>query len=72
MFGFFWVVVALVILQFDQASVTTVGVLIGIMFFLSGLQQLMLGTFTSGWLKWVLCSLRRAAADRRRDRVHQP
>ena len=35
MLGFFWIVVALVILQFDQASVTTVGVLIGIMFFLS-------------------------------------
>jgi uncharacterized membrane protein HdeD (DUF308 family) len=34
-FGFFWVVVALVILQFDQASVTTVGVLIGIMFIVS-------------------------------------
>jgi len=53
-FGVFWILVAMVILQFDQASVTTVGVLIGIMFFLSGLQQLMLGTFTSGWLKWVL------------------
>jgi uncharacterized membrane protein HdeD (DUF308 family) len=53
-FGVFWILVAMVILQFDQASVTTVGVLIGIMFILSGLQQLMLGTFTSGWLKWVL------------------
>jgi uncharacterized membrane protein HdeD (DUF308 family) len=53
-FGVFWILVAMVILQFDQASVTTVGVLIGIMFILSGFQQLMLGTFTSGWLKWVL------------------
>ena len=38
--GFAWIVIALVILQFDQASVTTVGVLIGIMFVLSGFQQL--------------------------------
>ena len=53
-FGFFWVLVALVILQFDQASITTVGVLIGIMFFLSGLQQLMLGSLTRGWLQLVL------------------
>jgi len=53
-FGFFWVLVAMVILQFDEASVTTVGVLIGIMFFLSGLQQLMLGALTRGWLQLVL------------------
>jgi len=53
-FGVFWVVVALVILQFDQASVTTVGVLIGIMFILSGLQQLLLGSLTGGWLQLVL------------------
>lgn len=38
-FGIGWVVIALVILQFDQASITTVGVLIGLMFFVSGFQQ---------------------------------
>ncbi|MEZ5156128.1 MAG: DUF308 domain-containing protein [Solirubrobacterales bacterium] len=38
-FGIGWVVIALVILQFDQASITTVGILIGLMFFVSGLQQ---------------------------------
>jgi hypothetical protein len=32
--GIAWVAVALVILQFDQASVTTVGVLVGLMFLL--------------------------------------
>ena len=52
--GIFWVVVALVILQFDQASVTTVGVLIGIMFLLSGLQQIMFGSLAGGWLQLVL------------------
>jgi uncharacterized membrane protein HdeD (DUF308 family) len=49
-----WIVIALVILQFDQASVTTVGVLIGIMFLLSGFQQLMFGAFTQGWLQLVM------------------
>src|SRR5215212_9165798 len=43
--GFVWILIALVILQFDQASVTTVGVLIGIMFLLSGFQQLVLFLF---------------------------
>jgi hypothetical protein len=37
--GIAWVIIALVILQFDQASIKTVGVLIGIMFLLSGMQQ---------------------------------
>ena len=45
-FGFIWIVIALVILQFDQASVTTVGVLIGIMFIASGFQQLALGRWS--------------------------
>jgi uncharacterized membrane protein HdeD (DUF308 family) len=52
--GIFWIVVALVILQFDQASVTTVGVLIGIMFLLSGFQQIMFGSLAGGWLQLVL------------------
>jgi uncharacterized membrane protein HdeD (DUF308 family) len=52
--GVLWVVIALVILQFDKASITTVGVLIGIMFFLSGLQQLFFGSLVHGWLRFVL------------------
>jgi uncharacterized membrane protein HdeD (DUF308 family) len=52
--GFCWIVIALVILQFDQASVATVGVLIGIMFLLSGFQQLALGTLAGGWLQLVM------------------
>jgi uncharacterized membrane protein HdeD (DUF308 family) len=53
-FGVGWILIALVILQFDQASVTTVGVLIGIMFLLSGFQQLALGSLTGGWMQVVL------------------
>jgi uncharacterized membrane protein HdeD (DUF308 family) len=51
--GIFWVVAALVVLQFDQASITTVGVLVGIMFLVSAVQQFALGSLTeSGW-RWV-------------------
>lgn len=38
-FGIAWTLIAVTILQFDGASVTTVGVIIGLMFFASGLQQ---------------------------------
>ena len=40
--GIAWVGVALVILQFDQASVTTVGVLVGLMFLGVGIENLAL------------------------------
>jgi uncharacterized membrane protein HdeD (DUF308 family) len=51
-FGIFWTVVALVILQFDDASVVTVGVLIGIMFLVSAVQQFAIaGLVESG--KWL-------------------
>ena len=50
--GFFWIVIALVILQFDQASVTTVGVLIGLMFLMSGVQQLAISGTVHGVVRW--------------------
>jgi Short repeat of unknown function (DUF308) len=52
--GVAWIVIALVILQFDRASITTVGVLIGIMFILSGLEQFTLGAFVEGWIQIVM------------------
>jgi Short repeat of unknown function (DUF308) len=42
--GIAWVVVALVILQFDQASVTTVGILVGLMFLTLGVENVALST----------------------------
>jgi len=42
--GVAWVAAALVILQFDQASVTTVGVLVGLMFVVVGIENLALAT----------------------------
>jgi uncharacterized membrane protein HdeD (DUF308 family) len=52
--GIAWIVIAIVILQFDQASVTTVGVLIGIMFILSAVQQFAFGALAGGWLRVVM------------------
>jgi uncharacterized membrane protein HdeD (DUF308 family) len=38
-FGIAWLVIAAVILQFDEASITTVGIIIGFMFIGTGIQQ---------------------------------
>jgi uncharacterized membrane protein HdeD (DUF308 family) len=38
--GIAWIVISAVILQFDEASITTVGVLVGLMFLLAGVQNL--------------------------------
>jgi uncharacterized membrane protein HdeD (DUF308 family) len=51
-FGIAWVLISLVILQFDDASITTVGILIGLMFFISGIQQFAIASMVDrgGWL----------------------
>jgi uncharacterized membrane protein HdeD (DUF308 family) len=50
--GVAWVLIALVVLQFDDASIRTVGTLIGIMFLLSGAQQLALAALVERQ-KWL-------------------
>ena len=52
-FGVVWTGIAVVILQFDQASVTTVGVLIGIMFFFAALQNLAMASLAEGGIRWL-------------------
>jgi len=42
--GISWLIISLVILQFDSASITTVGVLVGMMFLLAGIQNVALTT----------------------------
>jgi uncharacterized membrane protein HdeD (DUF308 family) len=51
-FGIAWTLVAVIILQFDQASVTTVGVIIGVMFVATGMQQFVVGSLVErgSWL----------------------
>jgi len=50
--GIAWIIIALIILQFDQASVTTVGVLIGLMFLLAGFQQFVVAAVVDSW-RWL-------------------
>ena len=50
--GICWIIASLVILQFNHASVTTVGVIIGIMFTVAGLQQITLAVLADH-LKWL-------------------
>ena len=42
--GIAWVAVSLVVLQFDHASVTTVGILVGLMFLGAGIENVALAT----------------------------
>jgi uncharacterized membrane protein HdeD (DUF308 family) len=42
--GIAWLVISLVILQFDNASITTVGVLVGLMFLLAGIENVALAS----------------------------
>lgn len=42
--GIIWVVISLVILQFNDASITTVGILVGVMFALASAQTLVIAT----------------------------
>jgi uncharacterized membrane protein HdeD (DUF308 family) len=50
--GAAWTVAALVILQFDRASITTIGIILGCMFVFAGLQQLILA-FVAESLRWL-------------------
>ena len=51
--GIAWMAVSLVILQFDQASINTVGVIIGIMFAGAAVQNFALAGLAGGWAKWL-------------------
>jgi uncharacterized membrane protein HdeD (DUF308 family) len=50
--GVAWLAIALVILQFDRASIATVGVIIGLMFLLSAIQQFALAAVIRTW-RWL-------------------
>jgi short repeat uncharacterized protein DUF308 len=50
--GIGWLVAALVILQFDDASVTTVGIIVGLMFALVGVRTVAGATLATGALRW--------------------
>lgn len=50
--GIAWLIIALVVLQFNTDSVATVGIVVGAMFLFTGIQQFILATVVKGW-KWV-------------------
>jgi uncharacterized membrane protein HdeD (DUF308 family) len=50
--GIAWVVASLVVLQFDRASVTTVGIIVGCLFIAAGVQQLTIAAIADS-LRWL-------------------
>ena len=58
-FGIAWIGIAVVILQFDQASITTVGVIIGAMFCATSLQNMIAASMTDkhAWVYWLFSVL---------------
>ena len=51
--GALWIVISAVILKFNHASVTTVGILIGIMFLLASAQESLLAVVERRWWRWL-------------------
>ncbi len=49
--GVAWFVISLVVLRLDIASVATVGVLMGVVFLLSGFEEVFIASVRSGW-RW--------------------
>jgi uncharacterized membrane protein HdeD (DUF308 family) len=51
--GAIWILVALTVLQFDEASVKTVGVIVGLMFVFSAVQQFIVAGLAEGAARWI-------------------
>lgn len=49
--GIAWLIISLVILRFDSASFTTIGILTGIVFIAAGVTDLLMATLVDRW-KW--------------------
>jgi uncharacterized membrane protein HdeD (DUF308 family) len=48
--GILWFIISLVVLRFDESSITTIGVLMGVVFLIGGFNELlMLGADSGGW-----------------------
>jgi uncharacterized membrane protein HdeD (DUF308 family) len=54
--GIVWVLISLVILQFDESSVNAIGILIGALFLLTGVEQFVFAGLSSGGLRvfWMI------------------
>ena len=58
-FGLVWAIVGLTILQFDEASVNTIGIIVGLMFLVTGFQQFTIGSMvdSGSWLFYIFGGL---------------
>lgn len=50
--GIGWMIVSIIILEIDETSVDTVGIIIGIMFIVAGVQEFLIAAVSEGW-KWL-------------------
>jgi uncharacterized membrane protein HdeD (DUF308 family) len=50
--GILWTIASLVILQFNTASITTIGVIVGVMFIVVALQNFAMAALGAGW-RWL-------------------
>jgi uncharacterized membrane protein HdeD (DUF308 family) len=50
--GIIWLIAGLIILQFRESSAATVGIIIGVLFLVAGLQEFAMASISSGW-KWL-------------------
>jgi len=50
--GILWIIVALVILRFTAASVVTVGIIVGVLFCVSGIEELLVARVSGEW-RWL-------------------
>src|SRR5271165_5721889 len=50
--GIFWILASVVVLQFRAASLVTVGVVIGIVLVVAGIQEFFVASVSGGW-KWL-------------------
>lgn len=55
-FGILWILASVVVLQFHTASLTIVGVVIGIVFILAGIQEFFTAYVSAGW-KWLWAAI---------------
>lgn len=50
--GILWIIVSLIILQYNSSSITMVGVIIGILFLVAGIQNFFIAYVSESW-KWL-------------------
>ena len=50
--GLFWIAVSVVVLRFDEKSVSAVGVIVGVFFLLAGFSEFAMASLSRGW-RWL-------------------